>query len=151
MSYESSLQVFQRDSPLALDLSTAIVQLSESGELQRLHEKWLSQRECSTNLASDNRLSLERFWGLFLICGIACFIALTVFFWRLCTQYYRYNTEGEQQNVEETESSSSGWRASLASNFKALIDFVDKKEAEIKEILRTKKGESERRTSQEFR
>ncbi|XP_073125441.1 glutamate receptor 3.4-like isoform X2 [Henckelia pumila] len=141
---------FQRDSPLAVDLSTAIVQLSESGELEKIHDKWLSQRECSipTSLANDNRLSLQSFWGLFLICGIACFMALIVFFWRVCTQYYRYNAEGEQQNAEETESSSSGWRASLASNFKALIDFVDKKETEIKEILRTKKGESERRDSQ---
>ncbi|XP_022885901.1 glutamate receptor 3.5-like isoform X2 [Olea europaea var. sylvestris] len=38
---------FQQDSPLVIDLSTAILQLSENGELQRIHDKWLTQNECS--------------------------------------------------------------------------------------------------------
>ncbi|KAK1396089.1 Glutamate receptor [Heracleum sosnowskyi] len=71
---------FQRDSPLAVDLSTAILQLSENGDLQRIHDKWLSKDACSaqSNQIDDNRLSLNCFWGLFLICGIACFVSLTV-------------------------------------------------------------------------
>ncbi|KZV17709.1 glutamate receptor 3.4 [Dorcoceras hygrometricum] len=146
--------VFQRDSPLAVDLSTAILQLSESGELQRIHDKWLSLAECSTSQTSavvDNRLSLKSFWGLFLICGIACFIALAIFFWRVCVQYKRYNTEeGEQQNAEVSEASCSGRRALRASSFKDLMDFVDKKEAEIKETLGKKTGDSKKRASQSF-
>jgi ionotropic glutamate receptor len=34
---------FPRDSPLAVDLSTAILQLSESGDLQRIHDKWMTK------------------------------------------------------------------------------------------------------------
>ncbi|XP_073149885.1 glutamate receptor 3.4-like isoform X2 [Henckelia pumila] len=142
--------VFQRDSPLAVDLSTAVLQLSESGELQRIHDKWLSQAECSSqNTAVDDnvRLSLKSFWGLFLICGIACFIALAIFFWRVCVQYARYNTEEEQQNVEQSEPSCSGRRALRASSFRDLMGFVDKKETEIKEMFWRKSEDSKRRAS----
>ncbi|XP_058093299.1 glutamate receptor 3.4-like isoform X2 [Magnolia sinica] len=81
---------FQRDSPLAVDLSTAILTLSESGELQRMRDKWLSREGCSTQMTNTvdvSRLSLKSFWGLFLICGIACFLALLVFFIRLFRQF----------------------------------------------------------------
>ncbi|KAM1127260.1 glutamate receptor 3.3 [Malus sylvestris] len=72
---------FPRDSPLAVDMSTAILQLSENGDLQRIHDKWLMQSSCSldtTELESD-RLHLKSFWGLFLICGIACSVALFIY------------------------------------------------------------------------
>ncbi|XP_077246921.1 glutamate receptor 3.3 isoform X2 [Tasmannia lanceolata] len=62
---------FPRDSPLAVDLSTAILTLSENGDLQRIHDKWLTRSDCSsqtTDLESD-QLHLKSFWGLFLICG----------------------------------------------------------------------------------
>ncbi|GLT58841.1 hypothetical protein SLA2020_317020 [Shorea laevis] len=73
---------FPRDSPLAVDMSTAILALAENGDLQRIHDKWLQQSSCSsdsTEIESD-RLHLSSFWGLFLICGIACFIALLIYF-----------------------------------------------------------------------
>ncbi|CAN6579966.1 unnamed protein product [Malus baccata var. baccata] len=72
---------FPRDSPLAVDMSTAILQLSENGDLQRIHDKWIMQGSCSldtTELESD-RLHLKSFWGLFLICGIACSVALFIY------------------------------------------------------------------------
>ncbi|KAL1370655.1 hypothetical protein AAHE18_01G076600 [Arachis hypogaea] len=34
---------FLRDSPLAIDVSTAILKLSENGDLQRIHDKWLTR------------------------------------------------------------------------------------------------------------
>ncbi|KAG8364601.1 hypothetical protein BUALT_Bualt18G0014200 [Buddleja alternifolia] len=138
---------FQRDSPLTVDLSTAILQLSESGELQRIHDKWLSRNGC-TNQASpieESQLSLKSFWGLFLICGIACFAALSVFFYRVWWQYSRYSTaEVEQRDIEEAESARPSRRPLRATSFKDLIVFVDKKEAEIKEMLRKKSGNSKR-------
>lgn len=72
---------FPRDSPLAVDMSTAILQLSENGDLQRIHDKWLMQSSCgldTTELESD-RLHLKSFWGLFLICGIACSVSLFIY------------------------------------------------------------------------
>ncbi|XP_050935116.1 glutamate receptor 3.4-like [Cucumis melo] len=124
---------FQRDSPLAVDLSTAILQLSENGDLQKIHDKWLSRTECSTNLnqVDVNQLSLSSFWGLFLICGIACFVALSVFFFRLLSQYRRFSPE-TQSEVEEMEPV----RTRRLSRTTSFMNFVDKKEAEVKPKLK---------------
>ncbi|KAM1218400.1 hypothetical protein TB2_045524 [Malus domestica] len=37
---------FPRDSPLAIDISSAILKLSESGTLQKIHEKWFCKMGC---------------------------------------------------------------------------------------------------------
>lgn len=149
---EFIVQAFQQDSPLVIDLSTAILQLSENGELQRIHDKWLTQNECSVQAkqVGESRLSLESFWGLFLICGISCFIALIVFFCRVYGQYNRYSGDMEQQDIEEAEPATTRpSRRILATNsFKDLIDFVDKKEVEIKEILRRKNSDLKSQLSQ---
>ncbi|KAI3716198.1 hypothetical protein L6452_23366 [Arctium lappa] len=139
---------FQRDSPLALDLSTAILQLSENGDLQRIHDKWLSSASCSakTNDGDENSLALNSFWGLFLICGITCFVALGIFFCRMLCQYRRFNPDEEEgHEIVEPDSASRSDRRSLrAIGFKDLIDFYDKKEAEIKEMLRRNKRQVRR-------
>lgn len=133
-------QAFQRDSPLAVDLSTAILQLSENGDLQRIHDKWLSKDTCSaqSNQIDDNRLSLNSFWGLFLICGIACFVSLTVFFFRVYCQYRRYTPEDDDK-LEDPESVGCVKGNSRGTSFK---EFVDKKEAEIKDMLKRKSSDS---------
>ncbi|KAL0324839.1 UNVERIFIED_CONTAM: Glutamate receptor 3.3 [Sesamum radiatum] len=80
---------FPRDSPLAIDLSNAILTLSENGDLQRIHDKWLTTSSCSsdnTELESD-RLHLKSFWGLYLLCGIACFIALLIYFLQIVNKF----------------------------------------------------------------
>ncbi|MFS7998535.1 putative periplasmic binding protein-like I [Helianthus anomalus] len=134
---------FQRDSPLALDLSTAVLQLSENGELERIHDKWLSTSSCSSKAmeTDTNSLSLSSFWGLFLICGIACFISLGIYFWRVLCQYRRFDPDLEEtQEIPEPESARrSSRRTLLSTSFKDLIDFYDKKEAEIKEMLKRHK------------
>ncbi|KAM0007641.1 putative periplasmic binding protein-like I [Helianthus debilis subsp. tardiflorus] len=134
---------FQRDSPLALDLSTAVLQLSENGELERIHDKWLTTSSCSSQAmqTDTNSLSLSSFWGLFLICGIACFISLGIYFWRVLCQYRRFDPDLEEtQEIPEPESARrSSRRTLLSTSFKDLIDFYDKKEAEIKEMLKRHK------------
>ncbi|KAK9151823.1 hypothetical protein Syun_010132 [Stephania yunnanensis] len=133
---------FQRDSPLAVDLSTAILQLSENGDLQRIHDKWLSLTGCSTKGSEEiesNRLSLNSFWGLFLICGIACVIALSIFFLRVLLQFRRYSPEAEHDvEQEQVHRDRMPPRSSRSTSFKDLIDFVDKKEDEIKQKLKKK-------------
>ncbi|XP_021776464.1 glutamate receptor 3.4-like [Chenopodium quinoa] len=130
---------FQRDSPLAVDMSTAILQLSENGELQRIHDKWLTHSTCTSqsNQADDSRLSLSSFWGLFLICGVACFVALGIFFCRVCYQYSRYAPEiVSQDEIEPAEPVRT--RGLSSASFKDLIGFIDRKEAEIKELFKRK-------------
>ncbi|XP_076941472.1 glutamate receptor 3.4-like [Bidens hawaiensis] len=136
---------FQRDSPLALDLSTAILQLSENGDLRRIHDKWLTTSSCASQVSEidTNSLSLSSFWGLFLICGIACCISLGVYFYRVLRQYLRFDPDLEESRaVPEPEPDSarrSSRRSFRSTSFKDLIEFYDRKEAEIKEMLRRHK------------
>ncbi|KAI3745609.1 hypothetical protein L6452_08010 [Arctium lappa] len=106
---------FPRDSPLAIDLSTAILSLSENGDLQRIHDKWLIRSGCSTDnseLESD-RLHLKSFWGLFLICGIACFIAIFIYF---CQVFRRF------RNVAQSTVDSDGSRSRRLQTLLSIID-----------------------------
>ncbi|XP_014502278.1 glutamate receptor 3.4 isoform X2 [Vigna radiata var. radiata] len=141
---------FQRDSPLAVDMSTAILQLSENGDLQKIHDKWLLKQDCSTqeNDVNINKLSLSSFWGLFLVCGIACFLALIAFFIRVLFQYTKFSPEPEQHDEENSPDRPKGKGPfGTTSSFRDLIYFVDKKEKEIKEILKQKSKKRRRSLS----
>lgn len=80
----------------------------------------------------ENRLSLSSFWGLFVISGIACFVALTVFSFRALFQYRRYSPEEGKEEVDEIESP-------IRPSGKSCLDFIDKKEEEIKDALKRKR------------
>ncbi|KAK6258081.1 hypothetical protein SCA6_012555 [Theobroma cacao] len=122
---------FPRDSPLAVDMSTAILRLSENGDLQRIHDKWLLRRACSYQGAKMevDELQLKSFWGLFLICGLACFIALLIYFLKMVRQFSRHNSE-------ELELSGRSARV------QTFLSFVDEKEEEVKS--RSKRRQMER-------
>ncbi|CAK9156296.1 unnamed protein product [Ilex paraguariensis] len=111
---------FPRDSPLAFDMSTAILKLSENGELQRIHDKWLMRSACSsqgTKLEVD-RLQLRSFSGLFFICGLACLVALLVYFMHMVCQFSRYYSQ-------ESESSGPSSRSARLHTF---LSFVNERE-----------------------
>ncbi|KAF5949330.1 hypothetical protein HYC85_011323 [Camellia sinensis] len=141
----SKKKVFQRDSPLVMDLLTAILLLSKNGDPQRIHDRWLSLNRCSAqaNQVDENILSLTSFCDLFPICGTTCFLALTIFFYKLCWQYHRYTPKDEEQDIDELESvrPKSTWRMT---SFK---DFDDKKEDEVMESIK-RKSDSKRQASQ---
>ncbi|KAL6880353.1 hypothetical protein ACP4OV_011918 [Aristida adscensionis] len=133
---------FQRDSPLAVDLSTAILTLSENGDLQRIHDKWLNPGTCAAqgaDVAAD-RLNLGSFWGLFLICGAACFLALLVYFARILCQYAEYN-RGAGDGGAFPDPERSVRRPARLKSIRELITFVDMKEKEVKMAIRSKSGE----------
>ncbi|XP_027340154.1 glutamate receptor 3.4 isoform X1 [Abrus precatorius] len=138
---------FQRDSPLAVDMSTAILQLSENGDLQKIHDKWLLKHDCTAEDNVDsNKLSLSSFWGLFLICGIACILALIAFFVRVLCQYNKFSPETVETD-EEIQQVRPRRAFRATTSFKDLIVFVDKKEKEIKEILKQKSKKRRRSMS----
>ncbi|KAI3445539.1 hypothetical protein Pfo_002204 [Paulownia fortunei] len=113
---------FPRDSPLAMDMSTAILTLSENGELQKIHDKWLNTRACGQPSSVDSdQLQLKSFWGLFLICGIACFLALLVYF---CSIVYKFKRYFPQQSEPSSKSSSGSIR------IQKFLSFADRKEEE---------------------
>ncbi|XP_010530965.1 PREDICTED: glutamate receptor 3.2-like [Tarenaya hassleriana] len=124
---------FPRDSPLAVDMSTAILSLSESGELQKIHDKWLSKSNCSNPHGSkpvdSEQLNLDSFWGLFLMCGIACFIALFIYFGKIVRDFCHHAPE---------ESATS----SCSKTLQTFVDFVDEKEEEVKQRVKRKRTES---------
>ena len=120
-------QVFPRDSPLALDMSTAILTLSENGDLQRIHDKWLTRSACSgqSDELESERLHLSSFWGLFLICGMACFLALLVFFINMLRQFMHH--------VPPTTPDTSGEGSSKSGrSLHTFLSFVDDREEDVK-------------------
>ncbi|XP_065880852.1 glutamate receptor 3.3 [Euphorbia lathyris] len=116
---------FPRDSPLSVDMSTAILELSENGDLQRIHDKWLLPDSCSSDAAEleSDRLHLESFWGLFLICGIACFLALFIHFCKIIHKLRRAPPEEETISPGEA-SARSGTRSR---RLQRLISIMDEK------------------------
>ncbi|KAF4380244.1 hypothetical protein CsatB_002426 [Cannabis sativa] len=126
---------FPRDSPLAIDMSTAILKLSENGDLQRIHDKWLTRSACisqGTKFEVD-RLQLKSFWGLFMICGLACFLALLIYFIQMVRQFSKRNTE-------ELQTSGRSFQSRTVQTF---LSFVDEKEDESKNQGRSKRRNSE--------
>ena len=74
-------------------MSTAILKLSENGGLQRIHDKWLTRSACNSEGAKQDvdRLPLKSFWGLFLLCGSACFLALLLYLIKMVREYMRHS------------------------------------------------------------
>lgn len=105
---------------MAVDLSTAILTLSENGDLQRIHDKWLSRSACSLENAEleSDRLHLRSFSGLFLICGIACFIALLIYFLQIMHKY---------RQAAKAEAISDGSTGSRSKRLQTLLSLIDEK------------------------
>jgi len=117
-----SYQAFPRDSPLAIDMSTAILKLSETGELQGIHDKWLMRSACSlegAKLAVD-RIQLKSFSGIFLICGLACLFSLLVYFVLMVCQFSKHYSE----------TSDSSGRRSRSTWMQTFLSFVSENEVE---------------------
>ncbi|KAI4354174.1 hypothetical protein L6164_003067 [Bauhinia variegata] len=111
---------FQRDSPLAVDMSTAILKLSESGELQRIRDKWLTQSPCVKQGGKQeiDRLPLESFLGLFFICGSAGLLALLVYFVQMVHKFIKRNSYEYQSSSLRSGSTA----------LRSFASFLDEKE-----------------------
>ncbi|KAF8013243.1 hypothetical protein BT93_I1180 [Corymbia citriodora subsp. variegata] len=110
---------FPRDSPLAVDMSTALLTLSENGELQKIHNRWLSKRACQNSGAESDQLHLQSFWGLFLICGVSCVIALLIYLFFILRKFKRHSQQA-------SEPSSHG--SSSSARLQTFLTFADMKE-----------------------
>ncbi|KAG4402922.1 hypothetical protein GLYMA_02G311466v4 [Glycine max] len=119
-TYSYSSLAFPRDSPLAIDMTTAILTLSENAELQRIQEKWLSEKACGFHSTEEEQLQLNSFRGLFLICEITCFLALlTYFFLSMVRQF----SKKSPQKVGPSNRCSS-----RSAHIQTFLHFVDEKE-----------------------
>lgn len=127
-------QAFPRDSPLAIDISTAILTLSENGELQKIHDKWLNKDSCGSERSQvdSNKLHLKSFWGLFVISGVACFLALLVYFCMMLRKFGRYFPELRDPSTHGS---------SHSSRVQTFLSFVDEKEEVSKSRLKRKRND----------
>lgn len=101
------MQMFQKGSPLARDVSKAILNLSEKAELKRLEEKWLiTSQDCSNNMTSsdDNTdsLKLRSLWVLFVISAATSTICLLLSTPRMYSR--KLNNSREAQDVTDCSS-----------------------------------------------
>ncbi|KAI9073011.1 hypothetical protein K1719_045044 [Acacia pycnantha] len=125
---------FQRESPLAFDMSTAILKLSEDGELRRIRERWFCKMGCPEERKSDsepNRLHLTSFWGLYLTCGVVTLASFLVFLLRTICQYMRYK-QRQKDIPSGSREASSGKCSHVIYSF---FNFIDKKEEAIKKMF----------------
>ncbi|KAJ3693930.1 hypothetical protein LUZ60_009410 [Juncus effusus] len=133
---------FPRDSPLAIDMSTAMLTLSENGELQKIHNKWLNRNTtCSSDVSTaidTARLDIGSFWVLFLICGVACMIALIIYLCIMLRQYIQHVPVDERN--PSSQAGQTGFRSGCS--LKSFLSFADeKKEAKIRSV----RGQAEMR------
>lgn len=125
-----------------MDMSTAILSLSENGQLEKIRRKWLNTRACRQSSSDDSdELHLNSFWGLFLVCGIACFVALLVYFCLIVKQFKRHVPQ--QSEALSTQSNLPSVR------LRRFLSFVDEKEDEFKLKLKRKRLEMLSRGSAE--
>ncbi|KAB2619562.1 glutamate receptor 2.7-like [Pyrus ussuriensis x Pyrus communis] len=74
--------VLQKDSPLTRDFSTAITKVHEGDKMKAIEDKWLKKNESCSNsdtVGSSNTLSLDSFWGLFIVAGVVSSLAVLIF------------------------------------------------------------------------
>ena len=99
-------------------MSESILRLSESGHLQRIYDKWLAKTACSFEGVKQDvdRLELKSFWGLFLMSGTACFIALLCY---VIWMAYCFNKYGGPISKG----------SSLSTRFQSFLSFLNEKES----------------------
>ncbi|CAN0897006.1 Glutamate receptor 3.7 [Linum grandiflorum] len=128
---------FQKDSPLTIDISTAILKLSENGQLQNIHDRWFCTEGCPgehQRKIEPNQLNLISFWGLYLLCGVVCVTAMLIYTVRMIRQFAIY----KHRQLQIASSPSAGLTTTatcceVAYNF---FEFVDKKEEAIKKMFK---------------
>lgn len=82
------MQAFQKGSPIAADVSAAILTISEDGTLKGLEEKWFPRSaQCSNNEIGE--VSLGNFWALYLICAAISTLCFLLFLLHLLKDFRR--------------------------------------------------------------
>ncbi|XP_022776636.1 glutamate receptor 3.7 [Durio zibethinus] len=126
---------FKRGSALAVDMSTAILKLSENGKLQDIHDNWFCKMGCPGERkrnSEPNQLHLVSFWGLYLLCGSITLGALLVFILRTVRQFVRYRRRQMKLSSPSSSVQTTTRCSQVIYNF---FDFIDEKEEAIKKMF----------------
>ncbi|KAL3509705.1 hypothetical protein ACH5RR_029106 [Cinchona calisaya] len=125
---------FQKDSPLAMDMSSAILKLAENGKLQEIHQNWFCKNKtvcpaARRKKADPNQLHISSFWELYLVCGVFSLAAILLFLFRVARQYVRYKRKQIETSTPSTSLSSNTHCSQVIYSF---FDFIDEKEEAVK-------------------
>ncbi|XP_073117129.1 glutamate receptor 2.3-like [Elaeis guineensis] len=129
---------FQKGSPIAADISEAILELAEDGIMKQLEKKWFffSLSNCPSpdnNYSKTDSLSLDHFWQLFLFTGGT---STTVFLLFVARLIQRRLTSHQQADESPRERFRRLWR-SLISKIKKIwrsMMFWGKNEAQLSSL-----------------
>ncbi|CAN6842996.1 unnamed protein product [Brassica oleracea] len=123
---------FKRDSPLAIDMSTAILNLTETRKQKRILKKWLCKKSCGEksdwNQPEPNQFHLKSFEGLYLFCVAITVSAFLVFVLRMIRQFVRYRRSERTSLTPRASLSSSPTTTRLWGFMLGFVEFVDEKE-----------------------
>ncbi|KAI8001415.1 Glutamate receptor 3.7 [Camellia lanceoleosa] len=128
---------FQKTSPLAIDMSTAILKLSENGKLEKIHNKWFCKAGCSAKKARQsepNELPLSSFWGLFILCGIFTLLAGLIYLVQTFFQFVQHKRKHVNPSSASSSLSSESFSARCSHFVSGYFDFLNKKKDTVKKI-----------------
>jgi len=120
--------VFPKGSPLASDVSRAVLSFSEDKEIREIEDKWFSNTVCTDSGGNPNSdpLGIQIFWGLYAITGGASLIALIICIFRLL---YSFKRDPNVKRPGEMGDQSAGKSLkSLTTEMKSFLNYVDQKE-----------------------
>lgn len=104
------MQVFQKGSPIARDVSEAILIISENGFLKGLEKKWFpSSTNCSASTKTDS-LTIESFWGIYLISGVTSTTCLLIFIAKLLVFRGKKDSNEINQETGDIPAEQGHWR-----------------------------------------
>ncbi|XP_057833449.2 glutamate receptor 3.3 [Cryptomeria japonica] len=130
--------VFPKGSPLVSDISKAILNLSESKDMQEIRKRWLHSSESKCSLESggveSNKLSLKNFWGIFLLTGCVSFLTLVYYLCRLIYRFVHKNENSSHVN-------------SVSTRLRKFANYADKKEISTPKRKRYKTASLPKETS----
>ncbi|KAJ0624279.1 putative solute-binding protein family 3/ domain of MltF [Helianthus annuus] len=122
---------FPRDSQLAIDMSTAILKLSDNGELQKIHDYWLERKTCNPQNLDSEQIQLKSFCGPFLIFGVVCALALLTYFCMIFHNFRKHYSDLQDRSLK-----------SRSHAVRRFLSFVDEKEMASKNKLKRKRERS---------
>ncbi|VVA99388.1 unnamed protein product [Arabis nemorensis] len=117
-------------------MSTAILGLSETGELEKIHDRWLSKSNCSkprgAQSGDSEQLNVRSFWGLFLGCGIAGLVAFFIHFFKVVRGFCKHKSE-EEEAIPSPQSP-------LLKKLQSFLAYLDQKEVNSKPKSKRKRN-----------
>lgn len=90
------MQAFQKGSPIAKDVSEAILTITEDGTLKRLETTWFPPVTNCPASKNTGSLTIESFWGIYLISGATSTVCFLIFIAKILV--LRRNKDRNQRN-----------------------------------------------------